>query len=705
MANESLFPASLGCPPPCEEVVVSKQSLLDMRHFGFPDTWHMKPLVVLNKTPVELPDGHRISREYLCPAIVTIINGVLTVDGVSVALPSAPPGLTYSTSATVGGVLVPSTVNMGATVLQFPAYPVIPPPVVVPTGCEQFQSALVAAGVAVAPLATDEILVNGGACVKTTLALALADINVQSIVPTAYDPVSGEMSFTVTETDGSTHTVSYTVGPFTVPPLKFVLRDSSGAAIVPILYNGATHTWEGQLPPSIVDLCPPLGVLAEPMCPGDEVVVIDLATCAPKKVLLPATIADTFTQAVLDPEVIDGATMLSAMSGVVPAPPIEFALVAASDPALDAYNGSPNPPTPDIVNITMAAGEYLAVTIQARIQLGPNGPDAIMSGVDLTGLPIGTPTTLSANHFVANFATGDNEARVILIPFTAAYSGPISIQLSGARDPGPGTWYSGGAWTVTKSTSPVTLVASQGFIQRITDDPTCTIPPVTLTHTRASALNANLWMASVRHAADPAFPTFGADGVLVTQAGNNNGSCFGTWGVGYSTSVDTLSVLAMSNIPGAGVTCDNNWPFQANILRDAAFVAEFAPAAGGTGPKTLVIPFGNFAIPVSGSLTCPSDARVEAKLTAGTIQIVGGIGAEYEVVTSFAGLTRKVKVKGGEWETLPSFDYILPALYTAPATPSVSYTLTINPLNPAAETSSPVVTIEPGIVLLESTLA
>jgi hypothetical protein len=101
-------------------------------------------------------------------------------------------------------------------------------PTVIPPqkdGCTLFKEALSALP-SVTPLATDEIQVlRNGACVKVPLALALQDINVQSIVPSAYNPVTGSMSFAVTETDGSTFVVAYVIGPFAETPFAFT--DSS----------------------------------------------------------------------------------------------------------------------------------------------------------------------------------------------------------------------------------------------------------------------------------------------------------------------------------------------------------------------------------------------------------------------------------------------------------------------------------------------
>jgi hypothetical protein len=154
---------------------------------------------------------------------------------------------------------------------------VVPPDA---TFCAQFQTALTTAGAPSAPLVTDEILVNrGGSCVRVPLALTLTDVKVASIIPSQYNPVTGVMSFLVTQTDGSTFPVSYTVGPFTTSGSSQYAMTQGGVA-VPTVTVGNLTTFAL---PSATSLCPPVGVAAVALCPGAAMTIIDPLDCTKTK--------------------------------------------------------------------------------------------------------------------------------------------------------------------------------------------------------------------------------------------------------------------------------------------------------------------------------------------------------------------------------------------------------------------------------------
>jgi hypothetical protein len=156
-------------------------------------------------------------------------------------------------------------------------------------GCTLLKDAMALLPVT-APLATDEIQVfRNGACARVPLALALQDINVQSIVPTAYNAVTGTMSFTVTETDGSTFVVSYVIGPFSETP--FVFNDSSTIDGTQSGTNGHTLTAVVKKSAAVGNTLQINGdglFVPEPPCP-----------CLPKHAYACAPISATFNDAAL----------------------------------------------------------------------------------------------------------------------------------------------------------------------------------------------------------------------------------------------------------------------------------------------------------------------------------------------------------------------------------------------------------------------
>jgi hypothetical protein len=253
------------------------------QQFGHPETYFMMPLVMVNKVPSELPGGHRISRDYLCPPAISFIGNVLTIDGVSTTL-AMPASLTYNVVSSNETVSVTPIVAGGLTTFDLSVTPF--------DLCSTLQT--LTAGTTTSLLPTDKFLVaRGQGCAAVTAAETFIDTLFKN-TSLSYDALTGVLSIGQEDEQGNPlPVITVDLGPVVVPPLIMEIQDADGNVLTPIDYNAATHTYKVKLP--VTSLCPPVGVLPAQLCYGAELTVIG-PDCKPLAAKLPCLPKSDFNE-------------------------------------------------------------------------------------------------------------------------------------------------------------------------------------------------------------------------------------------------------------------------------------------------------------------------------------------------------------------------------------------------------------------------
>jgi hypothetical protein len=132
-----------------------------------------------------------------------------------------------------------------------------------PELCDLVKAAIAGATV-VTPVGTDKIQVvrDDGSCAIVDLSAMLVDIQIQSVVGAVYNPATGQLTFSITETNGDVYPFSVQIGPWVETPLSVRLIDGAGNNITATnvtLSGPANHTVEVRLPPDPVE--PPLQII------------------------------------------------------------------------------------------------------------------------------------------------------------------------------------------------------------------------------------------------------------------------------------------------------------------------------------------------------------------------------------------------------------------------------------------------------------
>jgi hypothetical protein len=110
----------------------------------------------------------------------------------------------------------------------------------------------------VTPVGTDKVRVvrADGSCAVVDLSALLTDIQIQSVANAQYNPATGVLTFSITESNGDVYPFNVTIGPWVETPLVVQLEDAAGNDLTAtnVTQSGPVdHTVKITLPPQPVE--------------------------------------------------------------------------------------------------------------------------------------------------------------------------------------------------------------------------------------------------------------------------------------------------------------------------------------------------------------------------------------------------------------------------------------------------------------------